>query len=320
MRFLFVKPRALLFALTIPLCLFLPSQLTAQSSASLVKGLVQSSTGVPLQGVSVVIKNSQTNFAAGTDTDSAGVFLFTNVPPGGPYSFSFSSVGYQDQTLSGYDIKQGITLSIVVNLVETSSTLDQVVVIGYGTSKKKNVTGSVVSVSQEEIAQRSPTNAFEAIQGQMSGVQITTSSGAPGDNSSLRIRGVSTFDAGATPLYIVDGQPLDNIDNINPNDISSIEVLKDGSSAAIYGSKSANGVVIVTTKSGKKGESKINMNYLRSYTTARIMPVATTNGGYAIRILGTGQKHQPGTEMPPPKFPREAMRAGVNAACGPFSP
>ena len=278
MRFLFVKPRALLFALTIPLCLFLPSQLTAQSSASLVKGLVQSSTGVPLQGVSVVIKNSQTNFAAGTDTDSAGVFLFTNVPPGGPYSFSFSSVGYQDQTLSGYDIKQGITLSIVVNLVETSSTLDQVVVIGYGTSKKKNVTGSVVSVSQEEIAQRSPTNAFEAIQGQMSGVQITTSSGAPGDNSSLRIRGVSTFDAGATPLYIVDGQPLDNIDNINPNDISSIEVLKDGSSAAIYGSKSANGVVIVTTKSGKKGESKINLNYLRSYTTARIMPVATTNG------------------------------------------
>ena len=200
MRFLFIKPRALLFALTIPLCLFLPSQLTAQTSASLVKGLVQSSTGVPLQGVSVVIKNSQTNFAAGTDTDSAGVFLFTNVPPGGPYSFSFSSVGYQDQTLSGYDIKQGITLSIVVNLVETSSTLDQVVVIGYGTSKKKNVTGSVVSVSQEEIAQRSPTNAFEAIQGQMSGVQITTSSGAPGDNSSLRIRGVSTFDAGATPL------------------------------------------------------------------------------------------------------------------------
>jgi TonB-linked SusC/RagA family outer membrane protein len=278
MGFKCIKSRGQTIALIAVLMLGGALSASAQNVTSSVKGLVESSLGRPIPGASVLLKNNQTNFVAGTDTDSAGMFRFTNVPPGESYSFTFTSVGFQEQTLSGYTIQQGSSLSIVVKMVETTSTLDQVVVIGYGTSKKKNVTGAVVSVSEEEISQRSPTNAFEAIQGQMSGVQITTSSGAPGDNASLRIRGVSTFDAGASPLYIVDGQPLDNIDNLNPNDISSIEVLKDGSSAAIYGSKSANGVVIVTTKSGKKGQSRINLNYLRSYTSARIMPVATTNG------------------------------------------
>ncbi len=253
------------------------SHLFSQETTSLVKGIVQTDNDAPLTGVSVFIRNTKNNFTAGASTDSSGIFTFSRVPSGGPYSFTFSAVGYETQTLAGYNIKNDITLSLVVKMKASAATLDQVVVIGYGTSKRRNVTGAVVSVNEREISQRSPTNAFEAIQGQMAGVQITTSSGAPGDNAALRIRGVSTFDAGANPLYIVDGQPFDNIDNLNPNDINSIEVLKDGSSAAIYGSKSANGVVIITTKSARKGESKVNVSYLRSYTKARIMPVATTN-------------------------------------------
>ncbi len=259
------------------LTLILPIYLPAQDRTGLVKGIVESNNNDPVRGVSVIIRNIKNNFTSGVSTDTSGIFSFSRIPSGGPYSFTFSAVGYESQTLSGYTLKEGIILSLVVKMKAVVATMNDVVVIGYGTSRKRNITGSVASINTEEIAQRSPTNAFEAIQGQMSGVQITSSSGAPGDNASIRIRGVSTFDAGADPLYIVDGQPLDNIDNINPNDISSIEILKDGSSAAIYGSKSANGVVIISTKTAKKNESKINVTYTAGFTTARIMPVATTN-------------------------------------------
>lgn len=235
------------------------------NEADNVNGRVTNANGDALAGVSITVKGT----AIGTSSDEKGNYTIT-VPEKGTLIFSY--IGFVTQEVA---VANRVTVNII--LQEINKALGEVVVIGYGTSTKRNVTGAVVSVNEREISQRSPTNAFEAIQGQMSGVQITSSSGAPGDNASLRIRGVSTFDGGASPLYIVDGQPIDNIDNINPNDINSIEVLKDGSSAAIYGSKSANGVVIITTKSGKKGESKINLSYIRGYNNARIMPVATTN-------------------------------------------
>ena len=131
-----------------------------------------------------------------------------------------------------------------ITLEENSKLLDEVVVVGYGTMKKRDVTGAITSISSEAIEQKMATNVFEALQGTTAGVQVVSGSGQPGESSSIKIRGTSTFSAeGVTPLYIVDGVPLESIDGINTNDITSMEILKDAASAAIYGSRSANGEI-----------------------------------------------------------------------------
>lgn len=140
-----------------------------------------------------------------------------------------------------------------VILSENSKNLDEVVVVGYGTMKKRDVTGAISSISSKDIEQKMATNVFEALQGQTAGIQIISGSGQPGETSSIKIRGTSTFSAdGVKPLYIVDGIPLDDIDGINPTDIASMEILKDAASAAIYGSRSANGVIIIQLSKEKR--------------------------------------------------------------------
>ncbi|MPM06663.1 TonB-dependent receptor SusC [bioreactor metagenome] len=132
--------------------------------------------------------------------------------------------------------------------------------------RKRDVTGAISSLSSNEIEQKIPTNVFDALQGQVAGVQIVSGSGQPGESSSIRIRGTSTFSSeGVKPLYIVDGIPMEDIGGVNPSDIASMEVLKDAASAAIYGSRSANGVIIITTKSGEKGKPHINVKYNHSW-------------------------------------------------------
>jgi len=232
----------------------------------IVTGSVVDEQNAPLEGASIKIKGTD----KGTVADAKGAFSLA--APNRRAIIVVSFIGYESRE---YRISESTTLNIV--LKPDASGMSDVVVVGYGTSRARDVTGAITSVNASEISQRAPTNAFEAMQGLMSGVQITTSSGAPGAGASLRIRGVSTFEGGVNPLYIVDGQPVESIDNINPNDIKTIEVLKDGSSAAIYGSRSANGVVIITTRSGQKGKTEINVSYLKSISQARIMPVATTN-------------------------------------------
>ena len=155
-----------------------------------------------------------------------------------------------------------------VILSENSKNLDEVVVVGYGTMKKRDVTGAISSISSKDIEQKMATNVFEALQGQTAGIQIISGSGQPGETSSIKIRGTSTFSAdGVKPLYIVDGIPLDDIDGINPTDIASMEILKDAASAAIYGSRSANGVIIITTKQGEAGKPRIDVKYNHSWGT-----------------------------------------------------
>jgi TonB-dependent starch-binding outer membrane protein SusC len=232
-----------------------------------ITGRVTDNSGDPLPGVNVVVTGTTT----GVLTDLEG--RYTIDVPQGSKSLTFSFIGMEPQ-----EIVIGTSTQINVTMDEYAVGLDEVVVIGYGVQRKRDLTGSIASISTEEISKRVATNAIEAIQGQLAGVQITSASGAPGDDSFVRIRGISTLGGGVTPLYIVDGQPMDNIQSINPNDISSLEILKDGASAAIYGSKSANGVVIITTKSGQVDQSQINVGYIRSYKTTRIMPVNTTNG------------------------------------------
>ncbi|HTE24633.1 SusC/RagA family TonB-linked outer membrane protein [Flavitalea sp.] len=271
MRFKVFRSGMALIALSI---LFVsPATLKAQTT-SLVKGKVQNSTGSPLAGVSVVIRNTKDNFTTGTSTDSIGMFTFSNIAPGGPYSFSFSSIGYDGQTFSGYTIQPGITLSLAVKMVESANaSLDQVVVVGYGTKRKRDLTGSVSSVSGGELQKVPSSNFTAAMQGKVPGVFISQTSGAPGGASSVRIRGVGTT-GNNQPLYVVDGvlmggdgmsvpgssYNIDPLSIINPNDIESVDVLKDAASAAIYGSRGANGVILVTTKRGKEGGGTVTLN------------------------------------------------------------
>ena len=232
-----------------------------------IKGRVVNRGGSPLEGASVLISGTKN----GTTTNSNGQFSLT-APSGGNILLEISSVGFQTKTVSADS-----QIDINITLEEVSAGLNQVVVIGYGTKRKKDLTGAISSVSSNEL-QKVASNSFtSAIEGRVPGVFITQTSGAPGGASSVRIRGVGTT-GGNQPLYVIDGVPtggesrgesmslpnssygVDPLSIINPNDIESIEVLKDAASAAIYGSRGANGVILVTTKRGKEGGAIVNVN------------------------------------------------------------
>jgi TonB-linked SusC/RagA family outer membrane protein len=212
-----------------------------------VSGKVVSPTGEPIAGVSVTVKGS----TAGTSTDAEGNFTIT-VPDDA--TLVFSSVGFADQ-----EVKVSGQTTINVTMAEaTGRTMDEVVVIGYGTASKRDLTGSIVKVAGREVADKPNTNPLASLQGRVSGVSIVNS-GRPGQEPDIRIRGtISRFQT--KPLYVVDGLFSDNIDFVNPADIESMEVLKDASSLAIFGVRGANGVIIVTTKRGKTGAPTINFN------------------------------------------------------------
>ena len=236
--------------------LLLVQPINAQTSGKVsVKGVVLDEAGETLPGATVTEKGTK-NVAA---TDLDGKFTIKVSKSGATLIVSY--VGYvTKEVTSKPDMK--------VILSENSKNLDEVVVVGYGTMKKRDVTGAISSISSKDIEQKMATNVFEALQGQTAGIQIISGSGQPGETSSIKIRGTSTFSAdGVKPLYIVDGIPLDDIDGINPTDIASMEILKDAASAAIYGSRSANGVIIITTKQGEAGKPRIDVKYNHSWGT-----------------------------------------------------
>src|SRR4028118_1690831 len=251
MRISHINLRGNLFSLM--LLLFILNSVNLNAQSTVVKGVVQNNNNEPLPDVSVIIRNTNTNFTSGTSTDSSGSFTFSRVTAGGPYSFTLSTVGYEDQTLSGYNIKENITLSLVVKMKSNMATLDQVVVVGYGTQKRKDLTGSVASVRSNDIKDLAVTRVDQALMGKVAGVQVKPVSGQPGAPPQIRIRGIGSISAGGDPLYVVDGFPTGNIQSINPNDIESLDILKDASATAIYGSRGANGVVIINTIRGKSG-------------------------------------------------------------------
>lgn len=213
-----------------------------------VKGVVRdASTGETLIGVTVVEKGT-TN---GTMTDLDGSYTL-KVPQNAILLFSY--VGYQDLELPA---DKNI---IDVKLDAKVSALDEVVVVGYGVQKKSVVTAAISGVKAEDLGKTAPTRVDNLLKGQVSGVSITQQSGQPGEGSKVRIRGIGTIN-NSDPLYIVDGMPVDaGIDYLNPADIESVEILKDAASAAIYGTRGANGVILVTTKKGKIGKATVNYN------------------------------------------------------------
>jgi TonB-linked SusC/RagA family outer membrane protein len=278
MRLTIVNPRAFILPLVFLCQLLFPSLTNAQEKNSTVTGVVSNEQNEPLRGVTVIARNTKTNFSAGSNTDTAGVFTFNGLPAGGPYNFSFSIVGYADQSLSGYTLKAGASLSLVVSLKESISSLDEVVVVGYGTRKRSEVTSSIVSINSKEIRSRPVQNAMQALQGKAAGIDITSNE-RPGELGKVLIRGVRSFattgsgtvnERANDPLYVVDGIPLNfgSIASVNPNDIETIDILKDASATAIYGSRGANGVILITTKKGKTGS--INLDYVGTVTVEDI--------------------------------------------------
>lgn len=223
------------------------SSLCGQNNVIQSSGTVtDSKTGEILIGVSVVEKGT-TN---GTTTDLDGHFQM-NVAQGAILVFSY--VGYTPNELQA-------TSQMNVQIKEASETLDEVVVIGYGTAKRKDVTTAISTVSTKDLDERPIVSAGQAIQGKAAGVSVIQPNGAPGGEISIRVRGTTSFNGSNDPLYVVDGVPVDNVNFLAPNDIASIQIMKDASSAAIYGSRAANGVVLITTKSGEKGNAKVTFN------------------------------------------------------------
>jgi TonB-dependent SusC/RagA subfamily outer membrane receptor len=262
------------FSLLLAIAMIALLNASVYAQSKVIKGVIKDATGLPIPGVNVLIKGTQ----KGTSSDMDGSYTI-NVSSGTTLVFSF--IGYKTE-------EKTVNETGVYNIVlkEVDNSLEEVVVVGYGVKKKKDLTGSIVSIGAEEIASRPVQNAMQAMQGKAAGVDIGTSE-RPGTLGSVTIRGARSISASNSPLYIVDGIPLNSrlttdsstgkisvdpnsggIDFINPNDIETIDVLKDASATAIYGSRGANGVVIVTTKKGKNG--KFTINYDTSVTTETI--------------------------------------------------
>ncbi|WP_321373280.1 TonB-dependent receptor [uncultured Draconibacterium sp.] len=216
-----------------------------------INGTVNGEDASALPGVTVVVKGT----THGTVTDASGEYVLSDVPKDAILHFSFVGMQAQDIPVEGQS---------VINVVLRASDigLDEVVVVGYGTQRKSDITGAVASVGQDRLEQIPNTNFAQALQGAIPGVTISTNSAsAEGGNMSIMVRGRNSIEASNTPLIVLDGIPYSgSISEINPDDIQSIEVLKDASSAAIYGSRGANGVILVTTKRGKTGKPTINYN------------------------------------------------------------
>ena len=233
------------------LTLILTINLYAQNTT--LKGVIVDETDTPLIGATVQVKGTST----GSITDFDGNYTI-KANKGAVITFSY--IGYKTQ-----EIKFTGQPTVNIKMVPDNQTLDEVVVVGYGTMKRSDLTGSVASIAAKDVEGFKTSSVAGALGGQIAGVQITSTDGTPGAGFSINIRGVGTLTGDSSPLYIVDGFEVDDIDYLSNSDIESIEILKDASSSAIYGARAANGVVLISTKSGKIGKPIINYNGSASY-------------------------------------------------------
>jgi TonB-dependent starch-binding outer membrane protein SusC len=266
------------YSVTSVIALFLFSISVFSQSPLIIRGTVTDDKGTPLSAASVRLKNG----TIGISTDSSG--LFTLNVPNGNGTLIFSSVGYASQEIA---IKNRSNIN--VRLSATENLQNEVIVVGYGTQRKKDVTGAVTSLSSEDFNKGANVSVTQLIAGRAAGVNVTQTSSEPGGGLSVRIRGASSVNAGNDPLYVIDGLPIENsapisgaagrgfpagtqarnpLNSLNPDDIESVEILKDASAAAIYGSRGANGVVLITTKRGKTG--KLRITYDTYYATQKV--------------------------------------------------
>lgn len=244
------------------LCMLLFSFCIAQAQRRTIKGTVTGDGG-PLPGVSVLVKGT----ANGVITDFDGNYEIKAAPTA---TLLFSYIGFTPQ-----EIAIGNKTNISIELMTDVATLEEVVVVGYGTQKKKEVTGAVVSIKSEALEKTTTSDIGTALQGQIAGVNVTASSGAPGEEANILIRGYgSMLDGQNSPLYVVDGIPFDSDPQLSISEIESIDVLKDAASASIYGTRGSNGVILITTKQGKVGQMNIRVN--TEYGVQKINSTANT--------------------------------------------
>jgi TonB-linked SusC/RagA family outer membrane protein len=242
------------YAFTLLLGLLMSSEVKAQNGQT-ISGIITDSSNLPLSGVNIIEKGTQN----GTSTNFDGKFSLKVPNPNATLIMKYVGFAQQEVLLAG-------RTTINIKLKDEQETLKEVVVVGYGTTKKSDLTGTVSTVSASKITERNVTNPMDAIQGSIAGVQVTSNSGRIGDGFNVTIRGANSINKnGSGPLFVVDGVPTENIDFLNPQDIARMDVLKDASSAAIYGSRGGSGVIIVTTKSGSSAKAGVSVSFDSSY-------------------------------------------------------
>ena len=226
-----------------------------------VSGRATDSSGSPLPGVTVIVKGT----TQGTITDTDGNYSLANVSSDGTLVFSFVGMKTQEIPVAGKSV-------VNVTLAEDAVGIEEVVAVGYGTMKRSDLTGSIGSIGSEIISNKPVMSVDQSLQGKIAGVNVSQLNHAPGETTTIRIRGGNSLSASNSPLWVVDGYPVENLNMFDPNDIESIEILKDASATAIYGSRGANGVIIVTTKRGKTGNSVVEFNTSVGFSNAINIP------------------------------------------------
>ncbi|MEJ7587252.1 MAG: TonB-dependent receptor [Ferruginibacter sp.] len=239
-----------------------------------ISGTVTDDKGQPLDGATIVVKGT----SKATRSDGGGRFL---IDADANSTLVISFVGFESA-----EVNVGTNTTVSVQLKAAIAVGEQIVVIGYGTARKSDLTGAVATVSGEKLLDRPVTNVSQALQGRIAGVEVIVNTSAPGEAAKVRIRGTSSINSSTDPLYVVDGIIGVDANTLNPNDISSVEVLKDASSTAIYGARGANGVILITTKRGVKGKTRILYdNYVSLNTIARSLPALNSEEFMAVYKL-----------------------------------
>lgn len=264
------------------LLVLFPAALFAQTGTTVV-GTVLDENSSPMEGVTIEALNlSDSALVASTLTSKEGVFRFSNLEGNRSYHFRFSHIGYEDHVLSGFQVKAGENNTILVRMKNAESTsLDDVIVIGYGTKQKVNLTGAVSQVNGDDFRDRPVTNISSMLQGAIPNLNISFGGGMPGQMGSLNVRGVTSISGNSaltgSPLVLIDGIP-GTLDRLSPEEVETITVLKDASSAAIYGARAAFGVVLVTTKNGKSGKTVFRYNNSFGWATPTVSTDFLTTG------------------------------------------
>jgi TonB-linked SusC/RagA family outer membrane protein len=243
--------------------------LQAQEKKTGIKGLVENEKGEALEGVSVELKNEAAQLQRTTITNKSGVFTFDNPGVKGPYIFTLTHVGYAKQVVRKEHVDPQKEEALYIILKDDSSSLD-LVVVSYGRQRRKEVTGSIAQINASE-SKDMPVGQFaQQLQGKVAGVQVAQNSGQPGRGMEFRIRGAASLTTSNQPLFVVDGIPITgSINNINPSEIETFTILKDASASSLYGSRAANGVVLITTKHAKAGDARVEVN---SYYGVQAIP------------------------------------------------
>ena len=258
--------------------MFASVTLGAQSPGGTIAGrVIDNTTKQPLAGVAVFVEGTQ----RGTVTASDGTYRLSGVPEGAR-AIRARRIGYQPE-LRNITVGSGATATVDFALIASPSFLNQVVVVGYQTQRKADITGAVSTVSVADLESRRVADVAQVLQGQVAGVQITQSTGAPGEDISIRIRGEGTI-GNNSPLFIVDGVPTRDISFLNPADMASLTVLKDAAAASIYGSRASAGVIVITTKSGSTGKVKSDLNYYSGVQRAANLPTMLNASQYLNKV------------------------------------